>query len=231
MPQSHLFHEEGRARRGSKLGLLLFTAFWLLTSCAVAYAVFKYHTKPNLSPLQRVYFSDYRASALLSLNPFDTKSTYTLLTRDGINPKTGQLEPLACRDEEVIPVFGGDGQFQLDRKGMPVLRLKEFYFRQSKRFYWDLITASDKAMNKWLRGYFYEGRSLKKIFLPSVLSGVLVFASGMGGALSFERRRIKRYLRGRVIRGTRELTPKEYARELRKRADGVGLEVLAQEVR
>jgi hypothetical protein len=82
-----------------------------------------------------------------------------------------------------------------------------------------------------MRDSVYEGKSLKRIFLPSVLCGVFLFASGMGVAVRFDNRRIKRYLRGRVIRGTRELTPKEYMRELRKQADGIGLEVFAQEVR
>jgi hypothetical protein len=128
LPQSRLFHEEGRARRSSRLGLSLFAAFWLLISCASTYAVFAYYTKPNLSPLQRVYFSAYRESALLSLNPFGTKSTYTLLTRDVVSPKTNQVERLLCRDEELIPVFDDDGHVRLDRNGMPHLRLKEFYF-------------------------------------------------------------------------------------------------------
>ncbi len=231
MPQSHLFSEEGRARCGSKPLLLAFVLLWLLVSIAGGYGVFRYYTRASFTPLQRVYFPAYRGSAWRALRPFDTKAQYPLLSRDAVNPKTKQLEKLICRDEEVFAVFDEDGNISREQNGLPALRLKDFYLAQSKKFYWDEITVSDAKMRDWLRENFYEGKGLLEIFFPSVLGGVLLFVCGMVGAFVFEWRLTKRYLKGTILRGTRELTPKEYGRELRKTANGVGIEAFAQEVR
>jgi len=231
VPQSHLFTEEGRARRGSKPLLFAFALLWLLVSVAGGYGFFQYYTRASFTPLQRVYFPSYRTSFWRALRPFDTKAQYRVLMRDAINPKTKQLEKRPCRDEEVVPVFDEDGLIRRDRNGLPDLRLKEFYSAQSKNFYWDQLMVSDAVMRNWLREDVYEGKGLLNIFFPSVLSGVLLFAIGIIGALVFESRSTKRYLKGTVMRGTRELTPKQYGRELRKTANGIGIEAFAQEVR
>ena len=231
MPQSHLFTEEGRARRGSKRLLFAFAVVWLLVSVVGGYGVFRSYTRTSFTPLQRVYFPSYRSSFLWSLLPFDTKSRYVLLACDSVNPETKQLEKLFCRDTQVFAVFDEDGLIRRNRNGLPDLRLKEFYAAQTKKFYWDEDTVSDAKMHYWLREHFYEGKGLLNIFFPSVLSGVLLFAIGIIGALFFESRSTKRYLKGTVMRGTRELTPKQYGRELRKTANGVGIEAFAQEVR
>jgi len=203
----------------------------LSLTIAGGYGFFRSYTRASFTSLQRVYFPAYRSSFLWALLPFDTKSRYVLLACDSVNPETKQLEKLFCRDTQVVAVFDEDGLIRRDRNGLPDLRLKEFYAAQTKKFYWDEDTVSDVKMHDWLREHFYEGKGLLNILFPSVLAGVLLFAIGLIGAHVFKSRSTKRYLKGTVMRGTRELTPKQYGRELRKTANGIGIEAFAQEVR
>jgi hypothetical protein len=244
MPKAHLFSEEGRAGRGSNVYLLAFTALWLAISCAAGYVYFHNFTKADLTTLQRVYWPQYWWGSLkATLLPFEPKSTYVVLTRDlaerpadrksgvkdGGKNDAGKGQPVtrACLDEEITAYYDEDGYIHKDPNGMPALRLKEAYLPETKKFYWDRPTVKDSIARVWFRDRIYEGKTVTEFYYPAALCGGLLFVSGMGGAFGFRRRRIKRLLQGKVLRGTRELTPKEYAKEMR-RETGIGIEVFTQ---
>lgn len=247
MPKAYLFSEEGRAGRGSNVYLLIFTVLWFAVSCAAGYGYFHNFTKANLTTLQRVYWPQYWWGSLkATLIPFEPKSTYAVVMRelaerpadrkggakDGGKNDAGKGQPVmrACLDEEITAVYDEDGYIHKNPDGMPALRLKAAYVPETKQVYWDRPTVKDSIARAWFRDNFYQGKTVTEFYYPAALCGGLLFLSGMGGAFGLRRYRIKRLLQGRVLRGTRELAPKEYAKEMR-RETGVGIEVFAQEER
>ncbi|HEX7312916.1 MAG TPA: hypothetical protein VF297_03300 [Pyrinomonadaceae bacterium] len=247
MPKAYLFSEEGRAGRGSNIFLVAFTALWILVSCAAGFAYFHNFTKANLTTLQRVYWPQYWWGSLkAAFIPFEPKSKYAVLmrelverpadrksgTKDGGKNDAGKAQPVvrACLNEEITADYDEDGYIHKNPDGTLALLLKAAYVPETKQVYWDKPTVKDSIARAWFRDHIYEGKSVTEFYYPAALCGGLLFVSGMGGAFGFRRYRIKRLLRGKVLRGTRELTPKEYAREMR-RETGVGIEVFTQEGR
>jgi hypothetical protein len=224
-----LFSEEGRVARHGWSGTMLIAGGLLILSIMVGYFTFTRFTKPNMTVLQRVYLPAYYHSAWLStLSPWDTKSNYLLLVRVVADPKTKNETSLLCLDREVGAIYGDDGKIQLTKEGFPDIRIKQSYFDQSKRVGWDRQTWSDGAAYKLFRQFIFEDKAFYQLFYPSLLSGGLIFFPGLIGAVIFQRRRTKRYLKGKPVRGTRELSPKEYE-DLHRRDTGIGLEVLPHE--
>ena len=247
MPKAYLFSEEGRAGRGSNVYRVIFTVLWLAVSCAAGYGYFHNFTKANLTTLQRVYWPQYwKGSLKATFIPFEHKSTYTVLTRDlaerpddrkggakdGNKNDAGKAQPVTrtCLDEEITAYYDEDGFIHTDPNGMPALRLKDAYLPETKKFYWDTTVVKDSIARAWFRDHIYEGETATEVCYSAALCGGLLFVSGMGGAFGLRRYRIKRLLQGKVLRGTRELTPREYAKEMR-RETGVGIEVFTQEGR
>jgi hypothetical protein len=247
MPKAYLFSEEGRAGRGSNVYLLIFTVLWLLVSCAAGYAFFHTHTKGNFTTLQRVYWPQYRWGSLrATFLPFEPQSTYFVLMRELAERPTdrksgvkdgnkndagkGQPERRVCFDEHITAIYDEDGYIHRNADGMPALKLKTDYVPETKLFYWDRPKVKDSIARAWFRDRIYQGKTATEFYYPAALCGGLLFVSGMGGAFGLRRYQIKRLLQGKVLRGTRELTPKEYASEMR-RETGVGIEVFTQEGR
>jgi hypothetical protein len=226
--KASLFSEERRAARGSRGGMLLVTILLLILSGAVWYLTYTYHTKPNLPDLQRVYYDEYSQSAWYSLLPFDTKAQYLLLVRFAVDPKTKKEMGLICRAEEVVPILDEDGKVQRTADNYPDIRLKKYYFDQSKGFKWDRPTLSNKYAYTLLRQNIYEGQAIYQLYLKAMPSALLIFFPGMIGAVVIRRRLTRKHLKGETVRGTRELSPKEYER-LHRRDTGIGLEVFTHE--
>jgi hypothetical protein len=86
----------------------------------------------------------------------------------------------------------------------------------------------DKDAYGLFKKEIYEGKEYYELLYPSLIVGAVIFFPGLIGAGIFRRRLTKRYLKGKPVRGTRELTPKEYE-SLHRRDTGIGLEVLPHE--
>lgn len=220
-----LFTEEGRVARAGRRLLMFFAIFWLVVSVAGGYLSFRYYTRANMTMLQKLYLPAYFHSAWRSHVPFNPKSEYWLLVRYVANPKTGHDAELLCRDEEVVAILDDDGRIHITEQGIPDIRLKQSYFEQSKKFAWDRKKLDDGYAYTLLREHVYGGDDAYKLFYPSLLAVGLIFFPGMIGGSIVKRQITRRYLRGRQLRGTRELTPKEYAR-IHRKDTGIGLEVL-----
>ncbi|MDQ3821297.1 MAG: hypothetical protein M3362_26955, partial [Acidobacteriota bacterium] len=100
--KTSLFSEEGRAARGGRGPLAAFLIVWGLISVFGGYQLFRHHTIPNLTPLQRVYLPQYRHSFFRStFTPFNPQSTYWILDRKVIDPKTKLAVVLGCTEDMV----------------------------------------------------------------------------------------------------------------------------------
>lgn len=77
---------------------------------------------------------------------------------------------------------------------------------------------------QWFRDTIYEGQSLSIIWRPAWLGGLLIFLLGTIGLTTLDVSAQRLYLKGEAIRGTRGLSPKQYAREHQK-ANGYGIRV------
>ena len=217
--------EEGRTRaKNAARRLKAYLAVTLFAAAAGAYGIHRYWVRGNLTPLQRVYIKQYLRSALKSYLP-GTHSTYLTLIRTVTDPRTSKDTVLVVRDDEIEPVYDDDGDIRRDQQRYPLLLLKPGV--EHKEYRWDPTTNRDAVMYLWYHDGFYEGQSIPQIWRPAWLGALLIVLCGTGGLLTLDVVAQRLYLRGEAIRGTRELAPKQYAREHRKEG-GYGIKVYAQ---
>ena len=217
--------EEGRTRsKNARRRILGYVALMLLVAGVSAYGIYRFWVRSNLTPLQRIYLPQYRWSALRSYLP-GARSNYLTLIRTVTDPRTKQDVKLAIQDDEINPVFDDDGYIQRDRSGYPLLLIKPEV--EHKKFYWDPNTVPDANMYEWFRIHFYEGKTLLEIWRPAWLGGIFIFFFGTGGLIALDVLAQRRYLKGEAIRGTRELSPKDYERGYREET-GFGIKVYTQ---
>lgn len=224
-----LFTEEGRAGRGRRGLLLLFAFLWLLVSFAGGRLFYTHVTKANMALLQRGYLPEYWHSLWKSYVPLSKHiSTYTLLVRYIPNPKTKQDDIFLCHDDQIAPNFDGEGKVKLLPDGSMDIGLKPEYAGQLKWYGWKEWEMKDADAYELFKRQIYDGQDYFALFYPSLIAGTMIFLPGVVGLGFFHRRRTKRYLKGKPLRGTRELSPKEYER-LHRRDTGIGLEVFTHE--
>lgn len=217
--------EEGRTRsRNTLRRVFRYAALMLVVGLMSGYAVHRYWIGSNLTPLQRVYFPQYLKSAVRGALP-GARSHYTTLARTVTNPRTRKDISLAVQDHEINAVFDEEGYIRRDERGYPLLLLKPEVER--KKYEWARPLWRDAERYEWLRDNFYEGQGPLEIYRPAWLGGLFVFLFGTGALGALDLFAQRRYLKGEAVRGTRQLSPKEYAREHRKKT-GYGIKVYAQ---
>ena len=228
MPGTNPFTEEGRTRfRNFQRRLVSYFALWMFIGIGIAYAGFWFTTRHSFAPLQRLYLKQYALSSMKAILPKKKPSRYSLLVRVMTDPATGKDVVLGCTDAQVEPVLDAQGRLTGDKKTGPYFRLKAGWER--KFFYWRVTTANDASMRAWFRQNIYGGRSLLGLFYPVFAVSFFVIFTGTITTVALDRRINRRNEEGERLRGTRALTPKEYEREMKARATGIGLEVVAQE--
>lgn len=217
--------EEGRTkakntwrRMGGYAGLMI-----VLAACST-YGIYRHWVRGSMSTLQQVYFSQYHRSAINSWKP-GAQSHYIRLGRTVVDSSTKKETVLAVQDDEIYPVLDEDGRILADENNYPVFRLKPGV--EYKRYGWKETDSSDAEMYQWFRDHVYEGQGLLDIYRPVWLGDILIFFLGTTGLGALDFLAQRRYLKGDAIRGTRELAPKEYAREHR-RETGYGIKVYVQ---
>jgi hypothetical protein len=227
--KASLFTEEGRAGRGRRGFLVFFALLWLAVSFFGGRFYYQHYTKANMAILQRGYLLEYWHSLWKPYVPLSQHiSTYKLLIRSVPNPKTKQDDVFLCHDDQVVPKLDEDGRIHLTKNNQLDLRLKPEYATQLKWYDWKDWEMKDKDAYELFRREIYNGQDYFELLYPSMIVGIVIFLPGMIGAGLFQRRRTKRYLKGKTVRGTREMSPKEYER-LHRRDTGIGLEVLPHE--
>ena len=214
--------EEGRTRsKNAARRISAYAVVMLLVGGAGGYAIHRYWVASNLTTLQRVYFKQYLKSSYRSYLP-NSKSHYTTLARVVTDPRTKKDISLAVRNEEIEPQLDEDGRIRFDKRHYPILFLKSGIGH--KQYSWLETTSPDAMAYQWFRDTIYEEQSIPIIWRPAWLGGLLIFFAGTIGLTTLDAFAQRRYLKGEAIRGTRELSPKRYAREHLKE-NGYGIKV------
>jgi hypothetical protein len=212
--------EEGRTR--SKNAFRRFCAYavvMFLIAGAGGYGIHRYWVSGNLTLLQRVYFKQYMKSSWRS-SLFNSKSHYTTLERTVIDPHTKKELLLAVLENDVVPALDDANRLQYDKRHYPILFLKGGI--EHKDFHWAENTIPDVVAYNWFRRTIYDDQSIFDLWRPAWLGAIVIFIIGIVALMTLDMVAQRLYLKGEPIRGTRELSPKKYARE-RRREIGVAL--------
>jgi hypothetical protein len=164
---------------------------------------------------------------LKSFIPSKQKSKYTILVRV-IDAKGGGQETIGCTDEQVRPVRDESGRVKFDPKADPYFQLQPGI--PHKYFYWRRTPQNDLETYLWFRDEIYFRRSLVGLYWVCFLPFPLIVIGGLTLSAKLDLRINREYEEGRLLRGIRLLSHKEYARES-KQIDGLGLPVLFPERR
>src|SRR5436189_4653857 len=180
---------------------------------AAGYAIHKYWVATSLTTLQRIYFKQYFKSTYRSYLP-NSRSHYTTLSRVVTDARTKKDVSLAVLDDQIDAQLDENGRMKFDKKHYPIISLKPGLER--KQFSWQETMTPDATAYQWFRYTIYEGESIPLIWRPAWLGGLLVFLVGTVGLTSVDSFAQRRYLKGEAIRGTRDLSPKQYERQHQK---------------
>ncbi len=214
--------EEGRTRsKNAARRISAYAVVMLLLGGAGAYVIHRYWVASSLTTLQRIYFKQYLKSSYRSYLP-NSRSHYTTLARVVTDPATKKDISLAVRDDEIEPQLDEQGRIKFDKKHYPMIALKSGI--EHKQYSWLESTSPDAIAYQWFRDTIYEGHSIPIIWCPAWLGALLIFFSGTISLTSLDMFAQRRYLKGEAIRGTRQLSPEQYAREHQK-ANGYGIRV------
>ena len=120
--------------------------------------------------------------------------------------------------------FDDEGRIKV-KNGYPVFYLNPD--AEVKQFAWTNEFLIDATAYGWFRRLIYEDLSLIDLWRPAWLGAIVFFLSGTGGLTGLYLFAQRRYVAGQPLRGTRELSPRQYRREHRKHT-GYALTVYPQ---
>lgn len=218
-----VFTEEGMTRlRNFNRRAAGYMAFWLMVAAVVVAGLIWVKVNYQLKPLQRIYLVSYVAAAVKATVSKSSQGKYVLLVRTEVDPPTSKDAFLRVTDEQTEPVVDEDGGIKRDPKRGLVFALKAGV--PAKHFFWRTGRGSDRVMYQWMRGDIYDGQGLLGLTASALITGGMIFGSGLWVTIARDRRANKRYEQGRQIRGTRLQSPREYARKCGSET-GIGLRV------
>ncbi|HEY6803750.1 MAG TPA: hypothetical protein VI306_09245 [Pyrinomonadaceae bacterium] len=212
--------EEGRTRsKNAARRMSAYAVVMFLVSGVGGFVIYRYWVANSLTTLQRIYFKQYFKSSYRSYLS-NSRSHYTTLTRVVTDPRTNKDVSLAVVDDEVEAQLDEQGRLKFDKQHYPIILLKAGI--DHKQFSWQETITPDATAYQWFRNTIYNGESIPLTWSPAWLGGLLIFVVGTIGLSSVDALAQKRYLKGEAIRGTRDLSPKQYARQNQK-ADSYGV--------
>lgn len=129
------------------------------------------------------------------------------------DPKTKRDVEFGVRDEHVKPDLDEEGHVKVDNK-LPVFRLKAAD-TNVKKFFWTTQLIPDKNAYAWFRRNIYEDQSIIDLWSPAWLGAIVIFLFGIVALTTLYQVFQHRYVKGERVRGTRELSPREYRKEHR----------------
>ena len=216
--------EEGLTRsRNAARRIGAYAVVMFLFAGAAGYVIHRYLVTENLTLLQRIYFKQYLRSSWKSALLI-RKSRYAILVRTVTDPSKKREVVLGVSDNDIVPKVDDSGRLQYDQRHFPILILKDSV--EHKRFYWAEDTLPDIVAYDWFHKAIYDQQSLIAIWRPAWLGASLIFIFGTIGLTTLDALAQRLYLQGEAIRGTRELSPKHYAREHRREI-GYGINVFS----
>lgn len=219
-----LLTEEGHTHaRNTVQRIRLFAVLMFLLAGPCGFALHWYWVKPSLTPLQRIYLRQYLRSTVKSYIP-RSRSRYTFMTGVVRDPETGRDIRIMVHDGLVSPDFDDEGRIKVKDR-YPVFYLKPNV--QLKQPAWANEYMTDATAYQWFRRIIYEDKSILDLWRPAWLGAIIIFLGGTTGLTGLYLFAQRRYVEGQPLRGTRELSPKQYRREHRKHT-GYALTVYPQ---
>jgi hypothetical protein len=216
--------EEGHTRaRNTFQRIRLFAVLMFLFSGPSGFAIHYYWVWPSLTPLQRIYLRQYMRSTVKSYIP-RSRSRYTFMAGVVRDPETGDDIRIMVPDGLVIPEFDDEGRIKVKDR-YPVFHLRANV--QLEQFTWANEFLADATVYEQYRYIIYENKSIIDLWRPAWLGAIIFFLTGTGGLTGLYMFAQRRYVEGQPIRGTRELSPRQYRREHRKHT-GYALTVYPQ---
>lgn len=213
MKKDNIFTEHGQTRfRNSLRQVRFFLVLMIPLALAGGYAIHHFWVRPNLTPLQRVYLRQYLRSSVKSYLS-KSRSRYTYMLAVVRDPNTGGDVQIMVPDSIVDPQLDADGRIKVKDR-YPVFRLKPNI--QAKKFFWANELITDKRAYEWFRRAIYEDQSVIDLWRPAWLGAIMIFVVGTGTLSLLYRLSQQRYVKGEQVRGTRELSPKQFRKEHRK---------------
>jgi hypothetical protein len=206
--------EEGRTRsKNAARRIWAYAALMVLIGGASGYGIHRYWVTPQFTVLQRVYFKQYLKSSYRSYLR-NSRSHYTTLARIVTDPRTRKDVAVPVMDDQIDAVYDEQGRIAFDEHHYPKLLIKPEVER--KKFYWAKTVYPDMQAYDWYRTAIYDGKTIPDIWRPAWLGAIIIFLLGTIVLMVLDILAQQLYLKGEPLRGTRELSPKAYAREHRK---------------
>ena len=193
------------------------------------YPLHEYFVTGNFSPLQNYYYPLYCQSSLKS-HFANSRSRYTYLAATATDSKTGLDHEIGATDLDVVAVRDGQGQVIMD-KDLPRFQVRKDLDPQItiKELFWTKQNLTEKQANEWMRDAIFQGKSLTILWRPVWLLALIILVVGTVAATVFYHVFQHRFVQGQQLRGTRELSPKQYQKEHRKHT-GYKLKVYPQAI-
>jgi len=205
--------EEGHTRaRNTFQRVRLFAVLMFLLSGPCGFAIHYYWVWPSLTPLQRIYLRQYIRSTVKSYIP-RSRSRYTFMAGVVRDPETGDEIRIMVPDGLVIPEFDEEGRIKVKDR-YPVFHLKTNV--PLEQCTWVTEFLADAIVYEQYRHLIYEDKSIIDLWRPAWLGAIMFFFTGTTGLTGLYIFAQRRYIEGQALRGTRELSPREYRREHRK---------------
>lgn len=203
-----LFTEEGRTRlRNFILRTRSYLAVFSILGIISGVLLFSQWTYKGFGPLEKLYFRQYLKATVLtqvnSLLPFKRleNGKYVLLIATG----RGGLTMVG--DEEVYPALDEYGQYLRNQYGL-VFRAHEGYRNPE----WRMVRWSNAQISAGFESIY--GDTYLGLFWPALLGCLLVSFGGTAGAVTIDHLINRKYEDGKLLRGTRLIDIKDYAKEV-----------------
>jgi Type IV secretion-system coupling protein DNA-binding domain len=205
--------EEGHTRaRNTFQRVRLFGVLMFLLAGPCGFAIHYYWVWPSLTPLQRIYLRQYMRSTVKSYVP-RSRSRYTFMAGVVRDPETGDEIRIMVPDGLVIPEFDQEGRIKVKDR-YPVFHLKANV--PLEQCTWVTEFLADATVYEQYRHLIYEDKSIIDLWRPAWLGAIMFFLTGTSGLTGLYLFAQRRYVAGQPLRGTRELSPRQYRREHRK---------------
>jgi hypothetical protein len=227
MSGSYLFTEQGRVKRADKKIYMYFSLGALLLAFAVGCLAFNFFVYKKLTPLQRHYFGQFTRSAVSdAINPF-REGRYSLIVRSLTDQKVKRPQVFLCREEQMVENLDKNGDLKYDKNGIPAVNLKSEIPVDKNGFTIFREKIAHKIVYEQLSKNVFENCDYHEYFQVPAASAFGAFFFSLVGFGLWRNRTNKKWLEGKHLRGTRKLSTKEYAKQMKK-SDGIGIAVLPQ---
>src|SRR5215813_10762665 len=203
------FTEEGRTRfRNFERRLAGYLIASLFLGVLAGFGFFRLWTKAHLTPLQKIYLTQYGLGSIKGAMSEKTSSKYRLLTYQAPDA-SGKTATTGVTDGQAHPVRDSEGRLIRNETGF----VFAWNGRSGGELSWRKMKVNDRQMTALLRDHNYEEESFFGLLAPSAVTGLVVFLTGAVGLIVFDQRLNKKYEEGKFLRGTRLIRPEKFKSE------------------